>query len=83
MTLGLIFRESAKSKRSFHPESSKFSLPLHSEFASTPSFLNEKIQIHNDRFSGGSGYKVDRSGYGFGRQGEKHAGLKGDYPNFL
>ena len=83
MTLGLIFRESAKSKRSFHPESSKFSLPFHSEFASTPSFLNEKIQIHNDRFSGGSGYKVDRSGYGFGRQGEKHAGLKGDYPNLL
>ena len=83
MTLGLIFRESAKSKRSFRPESSKLSLPLHSEFAGTPSFLNEKTQIHDDRFSGGSGYKFDRSGYGFGRQGEKQAGLKGEHSDLL
>lgn len=77
MTLGLVFRESAKSKRSLRPDSSKLSLPLHSEFAGTPSFLNEKAQMHDDGFSG---YKTDRSGYGFGRQGEKQAGLKGEYP---
>jgi len=82
MLLGLIFRESAKEKRSITPWRSKPKgiLPIHSpKFASAPSFLSssagdEKVYYNDDSIGG---FRNDKAGYGFGRQGEKQAGLKG------
>lgn len=78
--LGLIFRESAKDRRalsSWRPESSGV-LPTHNAtFSGAPSFLartyDEKRPESGD-FDAGYG---SEKGYGFGRQGEKQAGLRG------
>jgi len=83
MLLGLIFRESAKDKRSITSwrSDSKKILPLSYDpkSASSPSFLSstykEEKGRQSDDFVGG--FKGDKAGYGFGRQGEKQAGLKG------
>jgi len=85
MLLGLIFRESAKDKRSLTSwrSESKGVLPIHNPSVSgAPSLLsatvvNEKGRLsdHSDTFVGG--FKIEKAGYGFGRQGEKQAGLKG------
>jgi len=83
MFLGLVFRESAKYKRSLTSwrSESKGILPSahHPKFAGSPSFLSstyvdEKGSL-NDEFPGG--LKSEKAGYGFGRQGEKAAGLRG------
>jgi hypothetical protein len=83
--LGLIFRESAKDKRSITSwrSDSKKVLPLSYDpkTASSPSFLSstykEEKGRQSDDFIGG--FKGDKAGYGFGRQGEKQAGLKGAF----
>jgi hypothetical protein len=81
--LGLIFRESAKEKRSvkYWRSESKAILPTahNPNFSGSPSFLastyvDEKGR-NSDEFVGG--FKGEKAGYGFGRQGEKAAGLKG------
>jgi len=81
MLLGLIFREEAKEKRSitsWRSESGE-TLPTHSKFASAPSFISstysDEKSPNNDEHVGG--FRNEKAGYGFGRQGEKQAGLKG------
>jgi hypothetical protein len=69
--IGLIFRASAKSKRSITSwrEHGKSVLPNHTGSS-----------IHTVHFGGDNadtGSRSSKSGYGFGRQGEKAAGLKG------
>ncbi|KAH9997595.1 hypothetical protein BJV77DRAFT_1059012 [Russula vinacea] len=69
ITLGLIFREQAKSKRSIRAWRAGGN-----DNISTPKF-------RPSRFGGKPGDDSDRddrsSGFGFGKQGEKQAGLKG------
>jgi hypothetical protein len=81
--LGLIFREKAKTKRSILSwrEEAKAILPTEKFPVAPPSFVSsmftgEKGQEDFGTWkSGGSA-----SGNGFGRQGEKAAGLKGKDP---
>lgn len=81
--LGLIFRESAKEKRAITSwrSDSKGVLPAHNpKVAGSPSFLSSATYgdykgRQSDEFVGG--FKIEKVGYGFGRQGEKQAGLKG------
>jgi len=81
MLLGLIFREKAKEKRSitsWRSESKRVLPTYNSKFASAPSFISsfgdEKGHENHDFVSG---IRSERAGYGFGRQGEKEASLKG------
>jgi hypothetical protein len=72
--IGLIFRASAKSKRSITSwrEHGKSVLPNHITGSS----------MHTVHFGGDNadtGSLSSKAGYGFGRQGEKAAGLKGTY----
>ncbi|KIK61857.1 hypothetical protein GYMLUDRAFT_557690 [Collybiopsis luxurians FD-317 M1] len=88
MLLGLIFRESAKSKRSITSwrKESKAVLPTINDprpvfvnvspAFNTGSEFSEKPRLASDFGSFKSTYS-DKSGLGFGRQGEKAAGLKG------
>jgi hypothetical protein len=97
MLLGLIFRESAKERRSITSwrAESKGILPQMTgangpkRFKSTSSgstpFLDRSLSTNeksagygwSDLKSDHSFRSIDRQGYGFGRQGEKAAGLKG------
>jgi hypothetical protein len=77
MALGLVFREHAKSKRSiraWREGSDPSSLPMHTGDLATPKF-------HPTLFGGKSADTADEDeksgGFGFGRQGEKQAGLRG------
>ena len=84
--VGLIFRESSKSKRSITSwrEHAKSALPTHvagvdvrpvASYA-TPTFVSNMWGGQDEKThasEAGSG----KSGFGFGRQGEKTAGLKG------
>ena len=67
--LGLIFREHAKSKRSIRAwrANDAGALPMHTGGLSSPTSL----------FSGKSAGGSKPTGFGFGVQGEKQAGLKG------
>ena len=80
MTLGLIFRELAKSKRSIRAwrnGDNAGTLPMHSGDLATPKF-------HPSLFGGQpaetSEHGEKSSGLGFGTQGEKQAGLRGTAP---
>ncbi|KAH7914028.1 hypothetical protein BJ138DRAFT_1144757 [Hygrophoropsis aurantiaca] len=92
MLLGLIFRESAKSRRSITAwrDESKGVLPTAhittpvdlnraASSSSTPSFSSSiYAEKTRDLAEFGAGRSNSgRAGYGFGRQGEKAAGLKG------
>jgi hypothetical protein len=84
MFLGLVFRESAKEKRALASwrSDSKAALPTYNpKLAGTASFLSSTYADdkgrHSDDFAGGS--VAEKAGYGFGRQGEKAAGLKGTF----
>jgi len=72
MTLGLVFREHAKSKRSIRAwrSGNKGTLPMHTGDLATPNF-------RPSLFGGKPGEGDSSSGFGFGNQGEKQAGLKG------
>ena len=83
--IGLIFREGAKSKRSVTSwrEHMKSAIPTHvggidirpvmNMASSPPSFVSNMWPG-----SGGNDEKLsDKAGFGFGRQGEKAAGMKG------
>lgn len=88
MLVGLIWRESAKSKRSITSwrEQGKDVLPTHlvgrPVLTNPPSFVSHVSDAfgHNEK-SRDSSHESDsvpsRAGHGFGRQGEKAAALKG------
>lgn len=87
MLVGLIWRESAKSKRSITSwrEHAKGALPTHVAgvdvrpvmAAGPPSFVSN-MWGGNDEKNRASEAGSGKSGLGFGRQGEKAAGLKGN-----
>lgn len=89
MLLGLIFRESAKRKRSIRSwrAEAKGILPTASDkrpaFVNAPPssissmFSNEKAPQDSGLDYSTSWRSTDKQGYGFGRQGEKAAGLRG------
>lgn len=91
MLLGLIFRESAKSRRSVTSwrEEAKGILPTTNvghlalnrtgSSESSRSFTSSTLyeEKSRDLAEFGAGRSNSRAGYGFGRQGEKAAGLKG------
>lgn len=96
MLLGLIFRESAKAKRSITSwrAENKGILPTNSDsrpvfVKATPSYVsnmftggNEQAQDHTPEYDTWKStekvsYGSEKAGYGFGRQGEKAAGLRG------
>jgi len=91
MLLGLIFRESAKDKRSITSwrAESKGVLPTHTKNGAvfvnaSPAYItrqysgeNEKEFRRPDSAEFGSWKSSEKAGYGFGRQGEKAAGLRG------
>jgi len=76
--IGLIFRQSAKSKRSFTSwrEHAKSALPTHVAGVDVrpPTFVSKLYTGGTDSPSIG---RTSNPGFGFGRQGEKAAGLKG------
>jgi len=80
--VGLIFRESAKAKRSVTSwrEQAKSALPTNigpvslSSVGSPPPFVSK---LHTGGSSVSFGDEKKFTGFGFGRQGEKAAGLKG------
>ncbi|ESK90209.1 hypothetical protein Moror_7743 [Moniliophthora roreri MCA 2997] len=82
MLLGLIFRESAKEKRSIRSwrANSKSILPTTAKDGgpifvnASPAFASSTPQLASEF---GSFRSTDKAGYGFGRQGEKAAGLRG------
>ncbi|GLB34626.1 hypothetical protein LshimejAT787_0201910 [Lyophyllum shimeji] len=89
MLLGLVFRESSKERRSITSwrAEAKGVLPTHTD--SRPAFVHASPSVVSRQFTGET--KSDRpdtaefatwkgtekAGYGFGRQGEKAAGLRG------
>jgi len=87
--VGLIFRESAKSKRSISSwrDHAKSALPTHVggvDLKGPPTFISNLYTGRSDSISkesnlnNGAESTQDRfAGFGFGRQGEKAAGLKG------
>jgi len=80
ITLGLIFREKAKAKRSIRAwrnggsddDDAAGTLPMHTGDLATP---NSKFRP--SLFGGKPAADGSSSGFGFGKQGEKKAGLKG------
>ncbi|KAG6864990.1 hypothetical protein C0991_005812 [Blastosporella zonata] len=93
MLIGLIFRESAKERRSitsWRAEAKKI-LPTHTgDTISRPIFTNaspaafvphqftgEKDRPDTAEFDSWKTQSSEKAGYGFGRQGEKAAGLRG------
>lgn len=89
MLLGLIFRESAKDRRSITSwrDGSKNVLPTHlppaanlnrsATGSSAQSYVSSTVGDEKARDLAEFGAARGRAGYGFGRQGEKAAGMKG------
>lgn len=91
MFLGLIFRESGKTKRSITSWRAESKAILPTIHDPRPIFVNASPAFsHHDSYTGpgndekpklasefGSIRSTDKAGYGFGRQGEKAAGLRG------
>lgn len=96
--MGLIFRESAKSKRSISSwrEHGKSVLPTHVagievDLKGPPPFISKLYtggtaasadsmgggSLGKEKFTGAESTQDRFAGFGFGRQGEKAAGLKG------
>ncbi len=76
MTLGLIFREHAKSMRSISAwkGSNDGTLPMHTGDLATPKF---RPSLFGGKPANASDRGDRSNGFGFGNQGEKQAGLKG------
>jgi len=84
MLLGLIYRQSAKERRSIASWRAQGTgvLPTHSASRPTfsPQIIGRPFTSENDRpdtAEFGTWKNAEKAGYGFGRQGEKAAGLKG------
>ena len=83
MMLGLIFREHAKPKRSvriWRAGDAAGKLPVHIEDLATPKF---RPSLFGGKSAETSDDDEKSNGLGFGRQGEKQAGLKGTRQNHL
>jgi len=79
IALGLIFRELAKSKRSiraWREGGNDGTLPMHTGDLDTPKF-GPSGKPFGGKPTNTSDHGDRSSGFGFGRQGEKQAGLKG------
>jgi hypothetical protein len=78
ITLGLIFREHAKSKRSIRAwkGGNDGTLPMHTGDLATPKF---RPSLFGGKPADASDRGDRSSGFGFGNQGEKQAGLKGTF----
>jgi hypothetical protein len=77
MTLGLVFREHAKPKRSIRAWRQGIdvgTLPMHTGDLGTPTF---RPSLFGGKTADNSDGSEKSNGLGFGRQGEKQAGLKG------
>ena len=92
MLLGLIFRESAKAKRSISTWRAEVKGVLPTSQDNRPVFVNNNstsaafaspsekapyVKRQDTTASDGSWKSTEKSGYGFGRQGEKTAALRG------
>ncbi|KAJ7461659.1 hypothetical protein FB451DRAFT_486627 [Mycena latifolia] len=82
MLLGLIFREGAKAKRSLRGKRDApkgiIAADIRPQFANGPVFVNASPQFEKgDDVSFATWKSTDKANYGFGRQGEKAAGLRG------
>ncbi|TFK36350.1 hypothetical protein BDQ12DRAFT_573174, partial [Crucibulum laeve] len=88
MFLGLLFREKAKAKRSIRSwrAEAKGILPTHADnrpvfVNATPSYVSsvftESKAPQHETSEYGTWRSTEKAGYGFGRQGEKAAGLRG------
>jgi hypothetical protein len=79
MLLGLIFREGAKSKRSLRAKrDNKGIIAEGPQFVNaSPQFVSNVFPEKADNVSFASWKSTDKANYGFGRQGEKAAGLRG------
>jgi hypothetical protein len=82
MLLGLIFRESAKTKRSITTRRAEAKGILPTSVDNRPVFVNASPEFVHGIFAGSEKSASEKTqgshaGYGFGRQGEKAAGLKG------
>lgn len=81
MFIGLVFRDFAKEKRALSSwrSENKSVLPTHNpKFSGTNSFISRSYYEEKRPESGDFGMAPGSDkGYGFGRQGEKQAGLKG------
>lgn len=87
MFLGLIFRESAKEKRSITSwrAEAKGILPTSTDNRpvfthASPAYVQRSFSVEKDRpdtAEFGTWRSTEKAGYGFGRQGEKAAGLRG------
>ncbi|KAJ6490723.1 hypothetical protein C8R47DRAFT_1177045 [Mycena vitilis] len=83
MLLGLIFREGAKSKRSLRAKrEAKGIIATGPQFIASqvaaPQFVNNVFPERADSTHSFASWKsTDKAAYGFGRQGEKAAGLRG------
>ncbi|KAF8205585.1 hypothetical protein K438DRAFT_1517041, partial [Mycena galopus ATCC 62051] len=80
MFLGLVFREGAKSKRSLRGkrDASQGIIAAGPQFVpAAPQFVNNVFPEKTDNVSFASWKSTDKASYGFGRQGEKAAGLRG------
>ncbi|KAI0647571.1 hypothetical protein C8Q79DRAFT_635898 [Trametes meyenii] len=80
MLVGLVFREKAKAKRSIMSwrAEAKGVLPMHKDLP--PPFARPGSTFVKNMFTGSEKSEASefgQKGYGFGRQGEKAAGLKG------
>ncbi|KAF7363968.1 hypothetical protein MSAN_01055300 [Mycena sanguinolenta] len=77
MLIGLIFRESAKTKRSLRGKRDASKGIIGAGAVAAPQFVNNVFPEKTDHVSFSSWKSTDKAGYGFGRQGEKAAGLRG------
>lgn len=92
MLLGLIFRESAKPKRSITSWRAEAKGILPTTADQRPVFVNatpivstmfsqekgQQVHVSHETVTDAHSYKsTEKAGYGFGRQGEKVAGLRG------
>ncbi|KAJ7481105.1 hypothetical protein B0H11DRAFT_2157804 [Mycena galericulata] len=86
MLLGLIFREGAKTKRSLRGKRDGGAKGIIAANIGPAKFVNEPYFVHSrdvagaehiDDTSFATWRSTDKASYGFGRQGEKAAGLRG------
>ena len=79
MLLGLIFRESAKQRRSITAWRSDTKGILPTSIDNRPPFVGASPEVVSSHFTGDSSKTLtsEKSGMGFGLQAEKQAGLRG------
>jgi hypothetical protein len=79
MLLGLIFRERAKTKRSFTSWRAEAKGVLPTTHDLRPAFARPQSGFVSSLFSGNKAGQDEKAAFGFGTAGEKKAGLKGAF----